>query len=681
MFRRKSLTAAMLTLVVLASMLGACAAPETEVVEVTRLVEKEVEVTRVVEKPAETTKLDETPRIAVISAFGAELEVLLNEADIKKTHALNGTAYNIGTLRGNDVVMFLSGVSMINAAMKTQVAIDHFNVERIVYSGIAGGVNPNYNIGDVVVPLQWGEYLESYFARETEPGVFTPPAYYEPEFPNYMWIYPSSVSVVQEGEEPDHYTEKFWFQVDLEMLETAEKVAAAVDLEQCPSEEICLQNPPQVHVGGHGVSGQSFVDNAEFREFAWDTFEADALDMETAAVAHVAFTNKVPYLAFRSLSDLAGGGPGENEIGTFFQIAADNSAELVLAFLETWATGEVPEQTEEGKEPFRVAFVYVGPVGDLGWTYAHDQGRLKLKEELPYVETAYSELVVEGPDATRVIEQYAEEGYDMVFATSFGYMDSVMEVAEKYPNVLFEHCTGYKTADNVAIYDGRGYEGWYLAGITAGYMTESNVLGYVAPYPIPEVVRNINAFTLGAQSVNPEVTVHPIWIMDWFNPPAEREAAQALLDTGADVIARESDSTEPDKLAQEAGVYAVGYNAISEDVAPDAVLTAPIWDWGIYYADTVEKAYNSEWEPHAYWGHMSDGIMELAPFGDMVPQDVQDDVISTKEVILNGNLHPFTGPISDNNGELRVAEGEVMTDEVLLSFDWLVKGVVGTVPE
>jgi basic membrane protein A len=269
----------------------------------------------------------------------------------------------------------------------------------------------------------------------------------------------------------------------------------------------------------------------------------------------------------------------------------------------------------------------------------------------------------------------------MVFATSFGYMDSVIAVAEEYPDTLFEHATGYKTADNVAIYDGRGYEGWYLAGITAGRMTQSNLLGYVAPYPIPEVVRNMNAFTRGARSVNPDVEVRPVWIFAWFDPPKEREAAQALLDAGVDVIARESDSPEPDKLAQENGVYAVGYNALAPDVAPDAVLTAPIWDWGVYYKQTVEAAHNGEWETHAYWGHMADGLLDLAPFGPMVPQEVQDEVNAAKEQIISGELHPFTGPINDNTGELRVEEGQTMTDEQLLGFDWLVEGVAGEIPK
>lgn len=332
-------------------------------------------------------------------------------------------------------------------------------------------------------------------------------------------------------------------------------------------------------------------------------------------------------------------------------------------------------------EPFQVAYVYVGPVGDLGWSYAHDQGRQALEQAFPNVETSYSELVAEGVDAERVIRDYAQRGYDMVFATSFGYMDSVLEVASEYPDVLFEHATGYETAENVSIYDGRGYEGWYLAGIAAGHMTENNVLGYVAPFPIPEVVRNMNAFTLGARSVNPDVEVHPVWIFSWFDPPREREAAQALLDIGADVIARESDSPEPDKLADEAGVYAIGYNAVAPDVASGAVLTAPIWDWGVYYTDTVERAMNGEWETHAYWGHMADGIMDLAPFGAMVPEDVQAEVNAAKDQIMALELHPFTGPIRDNSSQLRVDEGETMSDEALLAFNWLVEGVVGEIPE
>ena len=349
--------------------------------------------------------------------------------------------------------------------------------------------------------------------------------------------------------------------------------------------------------------------------------------------------------------------------------------------LEQGLQGEpAPAAATGAAKDMKVAFVYVGPKGDLGWSYAHDQGRLAL-DKLGNVETTFSEIVAEGPDSERVIRDYAEKGYDMVFATSFGYMDSVLNVAKEYPDVKFEHATGYQTADNVAIYDGRGYEGWYLAGMTAGLTTKNNKLGYVAPFPIPEVVRNMNAFALGARSVNPDVEVTPVWINAWFDPPKEREAAQALVDEGADVIARESDSPEPDKVAEDAGVYAIGYNAISPDVAPKAVLTAPIWDWGVYYTKTVADAAQGNWKSHAYWGGMADGLLDMAPFGSMVPKDVQDKVNAAKADIISGKLLPFTGPLKDNSGVERVAAGEAMTDEQLLAFAWLVEGVKGQIPQ
>ncbi len=336
---------------------------------------------------------------------------------------------------------------------------------------------------------------------------------------------------------------------------------------------------------------------------------------------------------------------------------------------ETGAAGELPS----------AAFVYVGPVGDLGWSYAHDQGRLALEEM--GVKTAYSELVPEGPDATRVIRNYAADGWDVIFATSFGYMDSVLEVAAEFPETIFMHATGYKTAPNVGVYDGRGYQGWYLSGMVAGAMTKSNLLGYIAPFPIPEVVRNMNAFALGARAVNPDVVVRPVWIFSWFDPPKEREAAQALIDAGADVIARESDSVEPDKLAQEKGVYVIGYNAVSRDVAPDALLTAPVWNWGVIYKKVILDVANGAWTNEPIWWGMAEGVLELAPIADFVPQDVVAAVEEKQAGIMDGSFQPFCGPIADNTGELRVADGQCMTDPELLSFDWLVEGVEGEIPQ
>ena len=338
-----------------------------------------------------------------------------------------------------------------------------------------------------------------------------------------------------------------------------------------------------------------------------------------------------------------------------------------------------PAGAAMGEKP-KAAFVYVGPVGDLGWSYAHDQGRLKMAEELG-IETVIAEAVPEGPDAERVIRDFVQKGYNVIFATSFGYMDSVLNVAKDNPDVKFLHATGYKTSDNVGIYDGRGYQGWYLAGIVAGKMTKTNSIGYVAPYPIPEVVRNMNAFALGARSVNPAVTLTPIWINAWFDPAKEREAAQAMLDGGADVIARESDSVEPDKLAEQEGVYAIGYNAVSASVAPNAVLTAPIWDWSVYYTKTIQEIQAGTWTSTPVWWGMKEGLLDLAPFGKMVPDDVKALVEKEKARIISGEFDVFVGPIKDNTGKERVAAGQTMTDEEKLAFDWLVEGVKGTIPQ
>ena len=329
--------------------------------------------------------------------------------------------------------------------------------------------------------------------------------------------------------------------------------------------------------------------------------------------------------------------------------------------------------------PFKVAFVYVGPADDMGWSHSHDQGRLFLDKELG-IETAYSETVAEGPQATQAIRSYAEKGYNIIFATSFGYMDSVMEVASQYPNVIFEHATGYKTAGNVGVYDGRGYQGWYLAGIVAGSMTATNVLGYVAPFPIPEVVRNLNAFTLGARSVNPEARVEPVWIFTWVDQAREREAAERLVSLGADVIARESDSTEPDRVAQERGVYAIGYNSYQPEAAPDALLTAPVWNWGSFYKRAVQDVMNGTWSNTPAWWGLTEGILDMAPIAAFVPDKVKTLVEKKKLDIIDGGFDVFVGPIRDNSGAERVPAGATMADQDKLSFDWLVEGVAGKIP-
>lgn len=279
---------------------------------------------------AASTPLDATPRIAVMSAFAPEWQVLLKSTADQKTYEVNGNRFVTGVLEGKPVVLFLSGVSMVNAAMSTQQAIDRFEIKTIVFSGIAGGVDPALTIGDVVVPEQWGQYLESTFARESD-GKFTPPGFQATPFPNFGMIFPGPTGVFRTGmEEPE---QKFWFPVDAKLIDTTRSVAASVSLDPCTSDQKCLSKPPKVVVGGNGVSGQAFVDNAAFRAYARATFTAEVLDMESAATAHVAYANGVPFIAFRSLSDLAGGGEGENEMGTFFALASANSAKVVEAFI------------------------------------------------------------------------------------------------------------------------------------------------------------------------------------------------------------------------------------------------------------------------------------------------------------------------------------------------------------
>ena len=278
--------------------------------------------------------LDETPRVAVVSAFAPELTLLRAQLQQPVPHRVNGVDFTTGTLQGKPVVMFLSGISMTNAAMNMQLALDRFKVSHVVVSGIAGGVNPGLNIGDVTVAQRWGQYLEVLVARETAPGQYKAPGWMDDvKLPNYGMLHPRPVEVrtaARAGIE-----KRFWFEADPALLEVAGRIRE-VALEHCDTGNTCLSRKPKVVLGGNGVSGQAFVDNAAFREYTYKTFQANVLDMETAAIAHVAYANGLPYIAFRSLSDLAGGGEGENEIGTFFKIAADNSARVLLAFFAAW---------------------------------------------------------------------------------------------------------------------------------------------------------------------------------------------------------------------------------------------------------------------------------------------------------------------------------------------------------
>ena len=331
-------------------------------------------------------------------------------------------------------------------------------------------------------------------------------------------------------------------------------------------------------------------------------------------------------------------------------------------------------------DKLKVGFVYVGPVADAGWTKSHDDGRLAM-EELDFVgETTYVESVPEGAEATRVITELAESGCNIIFTTSFGYMDPTMEVAANYPDVTFLHSTGYKKSENFTNYMGKMYQSKYLAGIIAGKMSTTGKIGYVAPFPIPEVVRLVNAFTLGAQTINPDATVQVLWTNSWFDPVHEKEAANTMIADGCDVITQGADSAGPQEAAEAAGVYSLGYDSDMSMFAPTAHLTAPVWHWGVYYKDVATKVHNGTWTNEPIWWDMGTGITGLSPYNDAVPQELRDHVAKVKAEVLTDDTI-FSGPIYDQAGILRVKKGEKLTDGEKLSFDWFVKGVNGQMPK
>jgi len=341
----------------------------------------------------------------------------------------------------------------------------------------------------------------------------------------------------------------------------------------------------------------------------------------------------------------------------------------------------LPQLATAEEKKIKTGFIYVGPVGDAGWTYAHDEGR-KAMETLPFVEpSTYIESVPEGAESARVITGLVRKGHNLIFTTSFGYMDATLDVARRYKDVVFMHCSGYKSAENVGNYFGRMYEPRYLSGIVAGKMTKANVIGYVAAFPIPEVIRGINAFTLGVQSVNPKAEVRVVWTQTWFDPGIERDAADSLLDVGADVLAMHQDAPATLQAAEARNAFVIGYNSDMRDFAPNAFLTAPVWNWGPLYSKIAQEVKDGTWKSESIWWGMKEELVQLAPISDRVPADVKALVEEKAAAIKAGTLHPFDGPVTDQNGDVQVAAGSTADDAHLLGMSYFVKGVQGTIPK
>ena len=327
-----------------------------------------------------------------------------------------------------------------------------------------------------------------------------------------------------------------------------------------------------------------------------------------------------------------------------------------------------------------VGFVYVSPIGDAGWTYQHNLGRLQLEKETG-VTTSYVENVAEGADAERVIREMAKRGDKVIFATSFGYMNYMLKVSKQFPKTAFVHATGYKLGNNMGLVNARFYEGRYLTGVIAGEMTESNVLGYVAAFPIPEVLQGINAFIKGARSVNPDAELRVIWVNSWYDPGKERQAATTLLSQGADVITHHTDSTAVVQAAEEKGKYAFGYHSDMSKYGPKAHLTATTHLWGDYYVRTVREVLAGTWKPTSVWGGYAEGMIKLAPLNPAIPQDLQNRIRDMEGQMAAGTLHAFAGPVVDQDGNTIVPAGENMSDDQLNQMNYYLEGVVSKIPK
>jgi basic membrane protein A and related proteins len=333
------------------------------------------------------------------------------------------------------------------------------------------------------------------------------------------------------------------------------------------------------------------------------------------------------------------------------------------------------------QEPLKIGFVYVAPLTDAGWVRQHDEGRKAVEAALgSRVKTTFVENVAEGPDAERVIRDLAATGHTLIFTPSFGYMEPTLKVAKDFPDVTFESITGYKTAPNVAAANARYYEGRYLAGIAAGRMTKSNVAGYVAGFPIPEVLQGINAFTLGMRSVNPKTQVKVVWLNAWFDPPRERDAAMTLFNQDVDVIAFHTGSNAVMVAAQERGKMAVAYHSDMRRVAPDAQIVAVTHEWGAYYTERARAVLNGTWKSGNVWDGVAQGMVKVDAFGSKVPLAVQQEVLARQKDIASGRLKPFAAAAAaakDNEGNIVIPANSTLADREILGMNWLVEGVQG----
>ncbi|MEG0847082.1 MAG: BMP family ABC transporter substrate-binding protein [Niameybacter sp.] len=339
---------------------------------------------------------------------------------------------------------------------------------------------------------------------------------------------------------------------------------------------------------------------------------------------------------------------------------------------ENGATSEVTNQD------VKAGFIFMGPVADGGWSQSHNEGRLQVEEELG-IETLYKESVPETQEVEKVARDMIDQGCNVIFAASFGYMDYIEKLAKEFPEVKFFHCSGYKTAENMSNYFGKIEDARYLSGMVAGLKTESNQIGYVAAMPIPEVIRGINAFALGVKAVNPEAQVKVSWTNAWYDPAKEKEAGTALIDQGCDVLGQHQNAAGAQQAAEEKGVWSIGYHADMSAVAPNANLTSVVWNWGPYYVNAVKSVMDGTFKSESYWEGINAGIVDISPLTKNAPAEAAAVVDAAKQQMLDGALHAFQGPIVDQTGTERVPAGSELSNEDQLACDWFVDNVVGEI--
>ena len=349
----------------------------------------------------------------------------------------------------------------------------------------------------------------------------------------------------------------------------------------------------------------------------------------------------------------------------FLQAAAATGLVASRGIVPAWAA-----------EPLKVGFVYVGPIGDYGWTHGHDFGRKAVEAHFGnQVKTTYVESVAEGPDAERVIRQLAQQGHGLIFTTSFGYMEQTLRVAKQFPKLKFEHATGYKTAENVSAYNSRFYEGRAVVGHIAGKLTKTGKIGYVASVPIPEVVMGINATALAARKVRPDATVRVVWVHTWFDPAKEADAAKALIDQGIDIMTQHTDSPAPLQVAESRGILGFGQASDMKTYAPRAQLSAMLDLWGDYYISRVQAVLDGTWKSQAIWYGFKEKMLAMAPYGEAVPETLRQEADAIVAGTINGSYHAFTGPIKNQQGQVVVQDGARLSDDELLKMNWYVEGV------